>query len=166
MRHDTDMNRRRLLALCGGLAGGALLPAVASAQQKRAQPVSGTRPVRAPVPAAVAAGRRFFSPAAFALLDEIAEAIIPTDENSGGARAAKVAEFIDTRLGESLDGDVEESVCQKERLQSSRCGIQRSRIRSGIGAISRQTGCLLDRDADGATYGNAASVSHACCGYD
>ena len=45
----------------------------------------------------------------FSLLDEMAEMIIPADEQSGGARAAKVAEFIDARLGESLDPEVRQS---------------------------------------------------------
>ena len=48
----------------------------------------------------------FFTPAEFALLDELSELIIPADEQSGGARAAGVASYIDRRLKESLEADV------------------------------------------------------------
>jgi hypothetical protein len=39
----------------------------------------------------------------FAILDELSEIIIPTDEHSPGARAAKVAAYIDARLGEAFE---------------------------------------------------------------
>jgi len=46
---------------------------------------------------------RFFTPEEFAVLDDLTEMIIPADEKSGGARAAKVAEYIDMRLAEAFD---------------------------------------------------------------
>ena len=46
---------------------------------------------------------RVFSPAEFALVDELSDIIIPTDEVSPGARAARVAGEIDRRLADSLD---------------------------------------------------------------
>jgi hypothetical protein len=46
---------------------------------------------------------RFLSPAEYALLDELTERIIPADERSPGARAARVAAYIDARLAESLE---------------------------------------------------------------
>src|SRR5437016_3127586 len=51
------------------------------------------------------AGRsdRFLTPEQFALLDELTELIIPTDDHSPGARAAGVAGYIDSRLAESLE---------------------------------------------------------------
>ena len=45
----------------------------------------------------------FFTPAELALVDELAEMIIPTDTHSPGARAAKVAAHIDFRVGEAWD---------------------------------------------------------------
>ena len=48
---------------------------------------------------------RFLTPAEFALVDELTELIIPTDEHSPGARAARVAGEIDRRLSESLEPD-------------------------------------------------------------
>lgn len=54
--------------------------------------------------AAKAAGaHRFFTDDEFALVDELTEIIIPADEKSGGARAAKVAEYIDFRVAEAFD---------------------------------------------------------------
>jgi hypothetical protein len=46
---------------------------------------------------------RFLTRAEFALLDELAELIIPADDHSPGARAAGVAAYIDGRLAESLE---------------------------------------------------------------
>jgi len=60
----------------------------------------------AAAPAAVAP--RFFTKEELALVDELAEMIIPVDVHSPGARAAKVAAFIDGRLAEAvLPADLE-----------------------------------------------------------
>jgi hypothetical protein len=45
----------------------------------------------------------FFTPAEFALVDELSEIIIPADDHSPGARVARVAWHIDARLAESFD---------------------------------------------------------------
>lgn len=50
-----------------------------------------------------AAPPKFFTADEFALLDELSEMIIPTDPHSPGAKAAKVAAFIDARLAEAWD---------------------------------------------------------------
>jgi hypothetical protein len=58
----------------------------------------------AQAPAASAtAPRVFFTPEELALVDELSELIIPTDEHSPGSRAAKVAAYIDSRLAEAWD---------------------------------------------------------------
>lgn len=56
-------------------------------------------------PTAKAQNRRpkFFTAAEFAMVDELSELIIPTDEHSPGAREAKVAEYIDGELAETWD---------------------------------------------------------------
>jgi hypothetical protein len=61
-----------------------------------------TLSAQAPVPGAPAA-RAFFTPEELALVDELSELIIPTDEHSPGARTAKVAAYIDSRLAEAWD---------------------------------------------------------------
>ena len=49
------------------------------------------------------AAPRFFTPEEFAIADELAEMIVPSDEHSPGARAAGVAAYIDARLAESVE---------------------------------------------------------------
>ena len=64
-----------------------------------ALPLVSALPPVAPVPP------KFFTPAEFALVDEMSDIIIPTDQQSGGARAAGVALFIDGRLAEAFEKD-------------------------------------------------------------
>jgi hypothetical protein len=64
-------------------------------------PLLSARPLAALTERAFAA--RFFTPAEFAMVDELSDMIIPTDEVSPGARAARVAGEIDRRLADSLD---------------------------------------------------------------
>ena len=45
----------------------------------------------------------FFTPDELKLVDEVSEMIIPADDHSPGARAAKVASYIDARLAEAWD---------------------------------------------------------------
>jgi hypothetical protein len=47
--------------------------------------------------------KAFFTPEELALVDELSEMIIPTDEHSPGAKAAKVAAYIDARLAEAFE---------------------------------------------------------------
>ena len=49
------------------------------------------------------AATTFFTRGELALLDELSEMIIPTDDHSPGARAAKVASYIDARLAEAFE---------------------------------------------------------------
>ncbi len=46
---------------------------------------------------------RFFTPAQYTLVEELSETIIPADNHSGGAKAAKVADYIEQVLRESSD---------------------------------------------------------------
>jgi hypothetical protein len=87
MSGGDDITRRHALLTAGAAAAAAALPQTASAQ----------------VPKAPAAAGKFLTARELAILDEIAELIIPADAQSGGARAAKCAEFIDARLAESID---------------------------------------------------------------
>jgi hypothetical protein len=54
-------------------------------------------------PASATTPRVFFTPEELALVDELSELIIPTDEHSPGARSARVAAYIDSRLAEAWD---------------------------------------------------------------
>jgi hypothetical protein len=64
-------------------------------------------PAAAAAPGTAPAAPKFFSGPEFALLDELSDLIIPTDAHSPGARLAGVATYIDSRLSESLDSDVQ-----------------------------------------------------------
>ena len=79
-----DLSRRDVLKL------GAAATVAAS--------LSAAEPLVAQAPAAA-----FFTAAEFAMVDELSEMIIPTDDHSPGARAAKVAAYIDARLAEAFD---------------------------------------------------------------
>jgi gluconate 2-dehydrogenase gamma chain len=57
----------------------------------------------APAAFAVTDAPKFFTPAEFALLDELTETIIPADDHSPGARAAQVAAYIDARVAEAFE---------------------------------------------------------------
>jgi hypothetical protein len=63
------------------------------------------------VPAVFAAAEapKFFTPAEFAMLDELTEIVIPADEHSPGARAAKVAAYIDSQVAEAFDPKVRDA---------------------------------------------------------
>lgn len=56
------------------------------------------------VSTARAAGKpKFFTPGEYLVVDELTEMIIPADEKSGGAKAARVADFIDSTLAEAFE---------------------------------------------------------------
>src|SRR5690242_5700794 len=46
---------------------------------------------------------KFFTKDEFAMVDELTELIIPTDDHSPGARAAQIAAYIDARLAEAFE---------------------------------------------------------------
>jgi hypothetical protein len=83
---ETGLSRRALLRTAG--AASLALPVAAGGTAADAE-------------AAAASPRgRFFAAADLALVDELAEMVIPADDHAPGARAARVAEEIDRRLGE------------------------------------------------------------------
>ena len=81
----SELSRREMLQATAAAAAALSLPLV-----------------KLPV-AAGQAPQKFFTPAEFAVVDELSDMIIPTDEKSGGARAAGVAAYIDARLAESFE---------------------------------------------------------------
>jgi len=82
---ETGVTRRESIKLT---AGAMIVPALPQAKSRRSAKTQSRRP-------------RFFTPAEIALVDELSELIIPADDHSPGARAAKAAEYIDQRLAES-----------------------------------------------------------------
>jgi len=85
---NPDLSRREMLKLGAGAAIAVSL--IGLDERAVAQGAQGKAPL-------------FFTREEFALLDELTELIIPTDEHSPGARAAQVAGYIDFRLSESFE---------------------------------------------------------------
>ena len=84
MADNGQMTRRELIQIGAAAAAGA---------------------AGAPHAAAADPALKFFSQDEFALLDELTELIIPTDDHSPGARAAGVAKYLDGRLAASVEED-------------------------------------------------------------
>ena len=98
---DLRQDRREWLKASAAALGASLLPLPA---------VSGEQPQAARPPTPPAAGSpenkptgRFFTPAQHALVEELSETIIPADNHSGGAKAGKVADYIDQFLRETYE---------------------------------------------------------------
>jgi len=100
-RRGGSRKRRRGENAAAGVGRREMMKLAAGAIIAPALPQTGPKNRRPPAKAQTN-GRRFFTPDEFAMLDELSELIIPTDEHSPGARAAKVAEYIDRRLAESF----------------------------------------------------------------
>jgi glucoside 3-dehydrogenase (cytochrome c) hitch-hiker subunit len=98
---DLRQDRRQWLKTSATVLGATLLPLPAVAAQTQQAEAAPSTPETKPTGAKSAA--RFFSPAQHALVDELSETIIPADSRSGGAKAAKVADYIDQVLRESPD---------------------------------------------------------------
>ena len=99
------ISRRKMIQATAAAAGAIALPL-----SKSGAPIPPLSP-------------RFFTPAEFALVDEMSDMIIPTDQQSRGARAAGVALYLDGRLAEAFE---------KDQPQSWRTGIK------AVEALSRE----------------------------
>ena len=89
---DLDLSRRDALKIAVGVGAAVMIPLVPAEVAAAAQ-------------RAVARGKpvtlTFFTPAQHRTVDALTEVIIPTDERSPGARAARVADYLDLVLNES-----------------------------------------------------------------
>ena len=98
---DLRQDRRQWLKTSATALGASLLPLPAVAAEPPRTEAAPATPETKSTEAKSAA--RFFTPAQHALVDELTETIIPADSHSGGAKAAKVADYIDQVLRESTD---------------------------------------------------------------
>ena len=94
---NLKQDRRQWLKTSATVLGASLLPIPAMGQTET--------PATAPhaKPDQVKSGARFFTPAQHTLVEELSETIIPADSHSGGAKAAKVADYIEQVLRETTD---------------------------------------------------------------
>ena len=102
-RIDLRQDRRQWLKTSATLVGASVLPVSIPAQPLQEKPEGTMEPVPKPGTAAATKTGRFFTPAQHTYVEELTETIIPADSHSGGAKAAKVADYIDQRLHESQD---------------------------------------------------------------
>jgi hypothetical protein len=98
---DLKQDRRQWLKTSATVLGASLIP-LPPASGEVAQADTKPGKATAHLGEAKAAGR-FFSPAQHATVEELSETIIPADRHSGGAKAAKVADYIDQLLRASTD---------------------------------------------------------------
>src|ERR1700752_4639657 len=98
---DLRQDRREWLKTSAAALGASLLPLSAASgetpQAETAPPATGTKTAETK-PAA-----HFFTPAQHALVEELTETVIPADSHSGGAKAAKVADYIGSVVREGFD---------------------------------------------------------------
>ena len=90
-------------------------------------------------------GPAFFTGPELALVDELAEMIIPADDHSPGARAAKVAAYIDARFAEAFD-PAERTTWRNGLRQIDRLSQQSHRV-PFMQATPAQRLALLERIA-------------------
>src|SRR2546427_1294375 len=98
---DLRQDRRQWLMTSATILGASLLPLPpVSAETAQAE----TAPLSHPAKTAEGkSSARFFTPSQHALVEELSETILPADSHSGGAKAAKVAAYIDQVLREGFD---------------------------------------------------------------
>ena len=103
---DLKQDRRQWLKTSATALGAAVLPLtgpVTDASSAEAQAARTEASALETEPTQTKSGARFFTPAQHTLIEELSETIIPADSHSGGAKAAKVADFIEQTVQESVD---------------------------------------------------------------
>ena len=104
---DLKQDRRQWLKTSATALGAAVLPLTLPSTETLAAEQQGAPATAAGAPAAASAetksSARFFTPAQHTLVEELSETIIPADSHSGGAKAAKVADYIEQMVRESTD---------------------------------------------------------------
>jgi Gluconate 2-dehydrogenase subunit 3 len=119
LKHD----RRQWLKASATILGTSLLPVptvIADVQSKAETAISRENPGE------TKSGARFLTPAEHALVDELTETIIPADSHSGGAKAAKVADYIEQtlreRVGTTGQSDFKEGLRLVDLMSRHYCG--------------------------------------------
>jgi hypothetical protein len=99
---DLRQDRRQWLKTSATLLGASVLPL--AAEPGEAAPQAQSTPKAPPRHAhETRTTTRFFTPEQHAMVDELTETILPEDSHSGGAKAARVTDFIDKTLRETQD---------------------------------------------------------------
>ena len=110
---DLRQDRRQWLKTSATALGASLISVPAASgepAQTETAPAAGAKAVSAEH------GGRFFTPAQHAMVEELSETIIPEDSHSGGAKAAKVADYIEEVLRNTLDDNLKNTWREGLRL--------------------------------------------------
>jgi hypothetical protein len=104
-RINLRQDRRQWLKTSAGILGASVLPLPpVPAEHAQESPAAATGAAQKTV-AESKSHPRFFSAAQHAMIEELSETIIPADSHSGGAKAAKVADYIEQCLRETTNDD-------------------------------------------------------------
>jgi hypothetical protein len=95
---NLKQDRRQWLKTSAAVLGASLLPGQVMSAEVAEPKTSPLAP-----PGEIKSATRFFTPPEYTLIEELSEVIIPADSHSGGAKAAKVADYIEQVLHESID---------------------------------------------------------------
>jgi hypothetical protein len=98
---NLKQDRRQWLKTSAAVLGASLLPGQIMSSEVAESKTTPLVPQGKPGESKSA--RRFFTHAEYTLVEELSEVIIPADSHSGGAKAAKVADYIEQVLRESID---------------------------------------------------------------
>jgi hypothetical protein len=104
---DLKQDRRQWLKTSATVLGAAVLPLSGSPADAQPRESQNTQPPSAGALHAAGTEEKsapFFTPPQYKLIEELSETIIPADTHSGGAKAAKVADYIEQTVRESVDG--------------------------------------------------------------
>jgi Gluconate 2-dehydrogenase subunit 3 len=96
---NLKQDRRQWLKTSATVFGASLLP-VMPAEMLHAETAQAPPKEK---PSETRSSARFFTPTQHALVEELSETIIPADSHSGGAKAAKVADYIEQVLSQTTD---------------------------------------------------------------
>jgi hypothetical protein len=99
-RIDLKLDRRHWLKNSATILGASLLPMPMISEVAQAETAAATPKQKS---GETKSSARFLTPAQYVLVEELTETIIPADSHSGGAKAAKVAEYIEGVLQESVE---------------------------------------------------------------
>jgi gluconate 2-dehydrogenase subunit 3-like protein len=120
---NLKQDRRQWLKASATILGTSLFPVPASPAETQAKPGAEFKPEK---PGETKASGRFLTPAEHTFVEELTETIIPADSHSGGAKAAKVADYIEQTLRErpSATGqsDFKEGLRLVELMSQHYCG--------------------------------------------
>jgi hypothetical protein len=104
-RINLRQDRRQWLKTTASVVGASVLPLPPAAAEPTQESPAASAGQAQKTAAESKGAPRAFTPAQHGLIEELSETIIPADSHSGGAKAAKVADYIEKSLRETTNED-------------------------------------------------------------